>query len=153
MHHCPVLGLVPGPGDVLGVGLVVLGVSVPMPPAAPELVPDDEDPDVDPGLIPEELPPDSAGMEELPLPDGLPVPVEDPPDMPELLPDCPPLSEGMEEPPDEELPFELEPEVPLPLLPEPGVPPPEPPPVMPEHATISIAQATDINHLVIDHAR
>ena len=35
MHHCPVLGLVPGPGDVLGVGLVVLGVSVPMPPAAP----------------------------------------------------------------------------------------------------------------------
>jgi hypothetical protein len=41
------------------------------------------------------------------------------------------------------LPFEL-----LPALPVPG-----PPPVMPEHASISIAQATDINHLVIDHSR
>lgn len=144
------LGLVPGPGDVLGVGLVVLGVSVPMPPAAPELLPDDEDPEVDPGLTPEELPPDSAGMEELPLLD-------------EPLPDCPLLSEGMEElplpdePPDEP-PIELlplVPGVPLPPLlpPDPEVPPPEPPPVMPVHATISIAQATDINHLVIDHSR
>lgn len=42
------LGLVLGPGIVLGVGLVVLGVSVPMPPALPPCdapppdVPDDE---------------------------------------------------------------------------------------------------------------
>ncbi len=35
------LGLVPGPGVELGVGLVVLGVSVPMPPA---LLPDDDAP-------------------------------------------------------------------------------------------------------------
>ena len=35
------LGLVVGPGVVLGVGLVVLGVSVPMPPALP---PSDEAP-------------------------------------------------------------------------------------------------------------
>ena len=39
--YWPVLGLVPGPGVVLGVGLVVLGVSVPMPPALP---PDDDSP-------------------------------------------------------------------------------------------------------------
>ena len=137
------LGLVPGPGDVLGVGLVVLGESVPMPPAPPELDPLEDEPDVDPGPIPDELPPDSAGMEELPLLEAPPL----------LLPDCPLLSESMElpdEPPDE-LPLELDPDVPL--LPEPEVPPPEPPPVMPEHATISIAQATDINHLVIDLSR
>ncbi len=35
MAYWPVLGLVLGPGIVPGVGLVVLGVSVPMPPAAP----------------------------------------------------------------------------------------------------------------------
>ncbi len=35
------LGLVPGPGVELGVGLVVLGVSVPIPPA---LLPDDDPP-------------------------------------------------------------------------------------------------------------
>ncbi len=134
------LGLVPGPGDVLGVGLVVLGVSVPMPPAPPELDPVDDEPDVDPEPIPDELPPDSAGMDEVPLPD-------DPPDMPEPLPDCPPLSEGTDELPFEPVP--LVPGVPPPLLPEPEVPPP----VMPEHATISIAQATDINHLVIDLSR
>lgn len=39
--YWPVLGLVPGPGVELGVGLVVLGVSVPMPPA---LLPDDDAP-------------------------------------------------------------------------------------------------------------
>ena len=102
--------------------------------------------------MPEELPLDSLGVVELPLLDELPP--EDPPDVPELLPDCP-LSDGMDELPEvplDELPFELVPLPPL-LLPEPELPPPEPPPVMPEHATISIAQATDINHLVIDHSR
>ena len=146
------LGLVPGPGDVLGVGLVVLGVSVPIPPAPPELDPADDEPDVDPEPIPDELPPDSAGMDEVPLLEEPPLLLpDDPPDMPEPLPDCPPLSEGILE-----LPFELVPLLPgvlPPLLPEPEVPPPDPPPVMPEHATISIAQATDINHLVIDLSR
>ncbi len=105
------------PGAVLGVGLVVLGVSVPMPPAPPLLVE---------------------------------PPLDDPPDAPELAPDCPPLSDGMDELPVlplDVLPFEL-----LPLL-LPALPVPGPPPVMPEHASISIAQATDINHLVIDHSR
>ena len=125
------LGLVLGPGDVLGVGLVVLGVSVPMPPAAPE-------------LMPEELPPDSAGMDEEPELEGMLD--ELPPD--ELPLDEPPFSEGIVE-----LPLELLPDVPL-VPPElPLVPLPEPPPVMPEHATISIAQATDIIHLIIDHSR
>ena len=43
----------------------------------------------------------------------------------------------------------------LPLVPLllPALPVPGPPPVMPEHASISIAQATDIIHLVIDHSR
>jgi len=40
-----VLGLVLGPGVVLGVGLVVLGVSVPIPPALPPDVPPPEVPD------------------------------------------------------------------------------------------------------------
>jgi hypothetical protein len=105
-----VLGLVLGPGAVLGVGLVVLGVSVPMPPAA--------------------LPPELEPEDELPMPD-------------ELLP---PLSEGMVALPPERVPdLPLDPLAPL----SPGVEPPEPPPVMPAHATISIAQATDINHLII----
>lgn len=121
------LGLVVGPGVVLGVGLVVLGVSVPVPPAAPELIP--EEPLLDSeGMVDEpelELPPVD---EPLPEPDGIPEELPEP----EL-----PLSDGMLE---------------LPLVPEPDLPP-EPPPVMPEHATISIAQATDIIHLVIDHSR
>ncbi len=46
--YCPVLGLVLGPGVVLGVGLVVLGVSVPMPPALPPCdVPPSDMPDDD----------------------------------------------------------------------------------------------------------
>ena len=119
----------------MGEGLVVLGVSVPMPPMPPE-------------LMPEELLPDSLGADEPPL--LVEPPVEDPPDTPELAPVCPPLSDGMGEMPVlllDELPFELVPLL-LPALPVPG-----PPPVMPEHASISIAQATDINHLVIDHSR
>ena len=89
-------------------GLVLLGVSVPPPPALPVLAPE---------LTPEALPPDSLGMAALPL---------------------------LDEPTPEALPVEL-------LLPE--LPAPELPPVMPAHATISIAQANDMNHLVIDHSR
>ena len=119
----------------MGEGLVVLGASVPMPPMPPE-------------LMPEELLPDSFGADELPL--LVEPPVEDPPDTPELAPACPPLSDGMDELPVlplDVLPFEL-----LPLL-LPALPVPGPPPVMPVHASISIAQATDINHLVIDYSR
>lgn len=65
------LGLVVGPGVVLGVGLVVLGVSVPVPP-----MPDD-DPPADPPMDPPvELP--------LPLSDGI-----EPVLLPELLPEVP----------------------------------------------------------------
>jgi hypothetical protein len=53
-----VLGLVVGPGCVLGVGLVVLGVSVPMPPAfEPELDAPPEVPDEESEGMPEEVPP------------------------------------------------------------------------------------------------
>ena len=114
VNYWPVLGLVVGPGVVPGVGLVVLGVSVPVPPAAPELIPDE--------LLPDVPPPDVPPLGELPE------------------------SEGMVEEPELELPLLL-PDAPEPVL------PPEPPPVGPEHATISIAQATDIIHLVIDHSR
>lgn len=106
------LGLVPGPGVVPGVGLIVPGVSVPIPPAAlPPELPELELPPED--ELPELLLPLSEGMVKLP---------------PELVPDLPP-----------------DPRAPL----SPGVELPEPPPVMPAHATISIAQASDINHLII----
>lgn len=69
------LGLVLGPGEVLGVGLVVLGVSVPMPPALePEVesplegeslgMPDDDPPDVD---APSEVPDEDVPDEDVPL--------------------------------------------------------------------------------------
>ncbi len=45
------LGLVVGPGVEPGVGLVVLGESVPMPPAAPPDVPEDEGSGVVPGVV------------------------------------------------------------------------------------------------------
>lgn len=131
---------------MLGVGLVVLGVSVPVPPAAPELMPEE---------LPDELPLGSAGMDdepELELP-----PIEEPllePEGMELLPEVPEELPPDERPPSEGI-DELPPELPLlPLLLEP-LPEllPEPPPVMPEHATMSIAQATDIIHLIIDHSR
>ncbi len=142
------LGLVLGPGEVLGVGLVVLGVSVPMPPADE---PEDELP-----LVPEEPdgmldPPDASGRRVSTL-DGLlldsaagvvlpDVPLEEVP--PELML----LSDGMPEVPLPELvPELLVPE--LPLMPE-----PEPPPVMPVHAPSSITQAMGNIHFVISHSR
>lgn len=55
--YWPVLGLVLGPGEVLGVGLVVLGVSVPMPPAdESEGMPDVPLLEVVPELLVPELP-------------------------------------------------------------------------------------------------
>lgn len=72
------LGLVVGPGVVLGVGLVVLGVSVPVPPILdPEDVPEDEPLEEPPLALPL---PESEGM--------LPVLL---PDVPERLPDVPEL--------------------------------------------------------------
>lgn len=140
------LGLVLGPGCVLGVGLVVLGVSVPMPPAfEPGLAappddsagePEDELPDVD-------APPEESGeLDPVELPDegSEGMPDDDPPVL------LPRLSEGIV---DELLPG-LIPEL-LPVsLPE---PPPEPPPVMPVHAPSSTAHAMGNIHVVIEHSR
>jgi hypothetical protein len=143
-----VLGLVLGPGEVLGVGLVVLGVSVPMPPAA-------ESPEVSPDM-PEEL---SEGMSDGMSDDELPPEVDldgsdgissalpsevlppDAPDVPVSL-----VSEGMPEVPSELVPVLLVPE----LLP---MPESEPPSVMPAHAPSSIAQAIGNIHFVINHSR
>ncbi len=161
------LGLVVGPGDVLGVGLVVLGVSVPMPPAAeppeaPEELPDEElPPDVEPdepegmdeseGMpevppeeLPEELLPDVSGGDPGVDPGVAPV-VE-----PEVL--VPLVSAGMPEAPPllSVLPVVLVPGVPV--VPE-LVPESEPPPVMPAQAPRSIAQAIGNIHFVIDHSR
>lgn len=116
-----------GPGVVLGVGLVVLGVSVPVPPIP----------------LPPTLPPDVPEEDPLPL---VPPPVTPPDEPPVELPL--PDSEGM-------LPVLL-PEVPEPGVPElepPCFPSPEPPPVIPAHALISTAQAIGIIHLVINHSR
>ncbi len=132
--YCPVLGLVVGPGVELGVGLVVLGVSVPVPP----MLPPDEDPELDPGLMllspddePEPAPP--GGTVVVLLPDG------EPPDsdgMVELLPEVP-----------------VEPPLDVPLLLGDSLPEPEPPPVMPVHAPSSSAQAMGTIHFVIDRSR
>ncbi len=132
--YCPVLGLVVGPGFELGVGLVVLGVSVPVPP----MLPPDEDPELDPGLMllspddePEPAPP--GGTVVVLLPDG------EPPDsdgMVELLPEVP-----------------VEPPLDVPLLLGDSLPEPEPPPVMPVHAPSSSAQAMGTIHFVIDRSR
>lgn len=129
--YWPVLGLVLGPGEVLGVGLVVLGVSVPMPPAA-------EPPELSPGMSPE-VPPDIP--EE--LSDGMSDDVP-PVDAPDVL--VPLVSEGMPEVPPERVPVPLVPEVP-------SMPESEPPPVMPAHAPSSIAQAIGNIHFVIDYSR
>lgn len=141
------LGLVLGPGEVLGVGLVVLGVSVPMPPAdeSEEDAPDEEPLDESEGMPEDE--PDEVPVLELSVPtldpsDGsvelTPVP---PVDVPALgfagevsrlsVLDVPPM---------------LVPE--LPLMPE-----SEPPPLMPAHAPSNIAQATGNIHFVIDYSR
>ena len=133
--YWPVLGLVLGPGAVLGVGLVVLGVSVPMPPAGePEDVPDEAPLDESEGmpdeLPPGDIPPVDASPERAPL-------LEEVPDAPSV---------GVEE-----LPVEL---VPAPLVPEaPPVSEPEPSPVMPAHAPSSITQAIGNIHFIIDYSR
>lgn len=137
--YWPVLGLVLGPGEVLGVGLVVLGVSVPMPPAA-------ESPEVSPDM-PELL---SDGMSDDVLPPEVDLDGSDgicsalPADAPDVL--VPLVSEGMPEVPPELVPAPLVPE----LLP---MPESEPPPVMPAHAPSSIAQAIGNIHFVIDYSR
>ncbi len=122
--YWPVLGLVDGPGFVLGVGLVVLGVSVPVPPMLEPLL---------------DAPPDELGELMLPeVPDVPEVPeVPELPEVPEelgelMLPDVPELPDVPDDIPD--VPPELLPE--LPLEPE-----PVPPPVMPAHALNSTAQA------------
>lgn len=146
--YWPVLGLVLGPGEVLGVGLVVLGVSVPMPPAASsDMLPDP--PDELPGDV--VLPDESEGMpDEPPVLDPL-VPTLDPSEGSVELTPCPPV-----EVPTLGLAGETSwvpvPEVPLvpELLP---MPESEPPPVMPAHAPSSIAQAIGNIHFVIDYSR
>ncbi len=155
------LGLVVGPGEVLGVGLVVVGVSVPMPPAA-------EPPDVSP-VVPEEVP-DEELSPEVPLdesdgmPDDVPdelsvelpdeVPEELPPEVSGVDPDVDPdslvplVSAGM---PDG---VPLLPVLPVELVPAlESVPEPESPPVMPAQAPRSIAQAIGNIHFVIAHSR
>lgn len=78
--YCPVLGLVVGPGELFGVGLVVAGVSVPVPPML--------EPPMPPLPI-EEPPCDSVDFSDVPRDFSLEVPPEVPP-VPELpLPDMP----------------------------------------------------------------
>ena len=128
--YWPVLGLVVGPGVVLGVGLVVAGVSVPVPPMP---------------LPPMPLPgvPGEYSLSLVPLAPPVGPPIELPVELP--LPE----SEGML--------LELPSEVPeLPLVPAPeslSFPPPEPPPVIPAHALSNTAQAIGIIHLVIKRSR
>jgi hypothetical protein len=119
-----VLGLVAGPGAVLGVGLVVLGVSVPMPPAG-------EPEDAPPEEVPDEAPPGAPVDEPEGISDELP-PEDVPPDVPFV---------GVEE-----LPVELVP-VPSPFS------DPEPPPVMPAHALSSTTQAIGNVHFIINYSR
>ncbi len=129
--YWPVLGLVVGPGCVLGVGLVVLGVSVPMPPALePEV---DAPPEDSPGMPEDELP-DVDAPPDVPEEESEGIPEEVPEDVPPVL--LPLVSEGME---DE-----------VPPLDEPL---PEPPPVMPVHAPSSIAHAMGNIHFVIEDSR
>ena len=127
--YWPVLGLVVGPGVVLGVGLVVLGVSVPVPPIPLPPIPLPEVPEEDPlPLVPPVEPPVGPPVE-LPLPESegmLPVLLPELPEVPELG-------------------------VPVPELP--SFPSPEPPPVIPAHALSNTAQAIGIIHLVINHSR
>jgi hypothetical protein len=134
-----VLGLVLGPGEVLGVGLVVLGVSVPMPPADE---PEDEVPDELSDGMPDEVPEDLLPPEE-PVSGAPGVGAWDGDSLiepllaPEDVDPPPPRSDDAPE---------LVPE--LPLMPE-----PEPPPVMPVHAPSSITQAMGNIHFVISHSR
>lgn len=125
--YWPVLGLVVGPGVVLGVGLVVLGVSVPVPPMPLPPIPLPEVPDEDPlPLVPLPVAPPDEPPVEFPLPESEGM-------LPVLLPEVPELG------------------VPEPELP--SFPSPEPPPVIPAHALSNTAQAIGIIHLVINHSR
>ncbi len=134
--YWPVLGLVDGPGLELGVGLVVLGVSVPVPPMLEPLL------DAPPDELGELMLPDVPDVPELPV-----APVE--PDVPEV-PELP----GMPVPETPDVPDDMPDELPPVLLPElPLVPEPEPPPVMPVHALNSTAQAIGNIHLFIKHSR
>lgn len=151
--YWPVLGLVLGPGEVLGVGLVVLGVSVPMPPADEPLdVPLDESegmlevPEVDPVLDPLEVSGRRVSTSDgLLLDSAAGVVLSDAPlDAPPVLVL---LSEGM---PDVPL-LEVVPELPVPELSP--MPESEPPPVMPAHAPSNSVQAIGNIHFVIDYSR
>ncbi len=71
--YWPVLGLVAGPEFVIGVGLVVVGVSVPVPPMLEPLL------DAPPELLGEPMLPDVPEVPEVPVeplvpevPDGVP---------------------------------------------------------------------------------
>lgn len=135
------LGLVLGPGEVLGVGLVVLGVSVPMPPAEESV---DESPDV-----PLE---ESEGMPEVPVLDP-PVPTLEPSvGSVELTPlppvDVPALGFAGEVSRFSVLvvPPMLVPELPL-------IPGSEVPPVMPAQAPSNSVQAIGNIHFVINYSR
>jgi hypothetical protein len=87
-----VLGLVVGPGVVPGVGLVVLGVSVPVPPMPLPPMPVPGVPDEDPLPLVSLAPPDEPPIE-LPLPESEGM-------LPVLLPEVPePLSFPSPEPP------------------------------------------------------
>lgn len=124
--YWPVLGLVVGPGVVPCVGLVVLGVSVPVPPMPLPPMPVPGVPDEDPLPLVPLAPPDEPPIE-LPLPESEGM-------LPVLLPEVPEL----------------------PLVPVSGLlsfPSPEPPPVIPAHALNNTAQAIGIIHLVINHSR
>ena len=68
------LGLVVGPGELFGVGLVVLGVSVPVPPM------------LEPPVPIEEPPCDSDDWPDVPLDLSLDVPPDVPPEVPPELP-------------------------------------------------------------------
>ncbi len=143
------LGLVPGPGCVLGVGLVVLGVSVPMPPALePEVDAPPEESDED--VPDDEAPPDVLDGES----EGMLAPEDEVPDDDAPAGDCGCVVEGstgllgL---------LDVVPVVgvvdPAELCPELLVPVPEPPPVMPAHAPSSIAHAMGNIHFVIEHSR
>jgi hypothetical protein len=64
-----------GPGELFGVGLVVAGVSVPVPPALEPPMP--------------ELPCDSDDLLDVPLDFSLELPLEVPPDVPPAVPPAP----------------------------------------------------------------
>lgn len=153
------LGLVLGPGWVLGVGLVVLGVSVPMPPALEpevEAPPDvsDEVPDVDAPDVPDEVVSEDEAPPEVPdeESEGMPEPDEDEPDEDAPAGDCGCVVDGSTGL------LGLLDVVPVLGAAPPALCPelslvPDPPPVMPAHAPSNIAHAMGNIHFVIEHSR